>query len=92
MQTALDASVADGPSSAPGDVEGLYATLTGRMTYYSLGEFVNINTKQFQPGISFDLHERLTQSALFVQDSWRALAHADRECRVALGLHRCFHG
>ena len=73
VQTALDNSVADGPSSAPGDVEGLYATLNGRMTYYSLGQFVNINTKQFQPGITFDLHERLTQSALFVQDSWRAL-------------------
>ena len=32
-----------------------------------------MTTKQFQPGITFDLHERLTQSALFVQDSWRAL-------------------
>jgi Carboxypeptidase regulatory-like domain len=73
VQTALDNSVANGPSSAPGDVEGLYATLNGRMTYYSLGQFVNIHTKQFEPGITFDLHERLTQSALFVQDSWRAL-------------------
>jgi Carboxypeptidase regulatory-like domain len=72
VQTALDNSVATGPNSAPGDVEGLYATLTGRMTYYSLGQFVNIKTKQFQPGITFDLHERLTQAALFVQDSWRA--------------------
>ena len=72
VQTALDNSVADGPTSAAGDVEGLYATLTGRLTYYSLGEFVNIQTKQFQPGISFDLHERLTQSAVFVQDQWRA--------------------
>lgn len=72
VQTALDNSVADGPSNAPGDVEGLYATLTGRMTYYSLGEFVNTQTKQFEPGITFDLHERLTQSALFVQDAWRA--------------------
>lgn len=59
------------PSSAVGDVEGLYATLNGRMTYYSLGEFVNARTKQFQPGISFNLHERLTQSALFALDSWR---------------------
>ena len=72
VQSALDASVADGPSSAPGDVEGLYATLNGRLSSYSLGQFVNINTKQFQPGISFNLHERLTQSAVFVQDSWKA--------------------
>jgi hypothetical protein len=59
------------PSSAPSDVEQLYATLNGRMTYYSLGEFVNVKTKQFQPGISFNLHERLTQAALFAMDSWR---------------------
>jgi len=72
VQTSLDNSVMDGPTSAAGDVEGLYATLTGRMNYYSLGEFVNIHTKQFQPGISFNLHERLTQSAVFIQDSWRA--------------------
>jgi hypothetical protein len=52
-------------------VEGLYATLTGRMTYYSLGEFVNAKTKEFQPGVSFDLHERLNQTALFVEDSWK---------------------
>ena len=64
---------ANAPASAVGDVEGLYATLNGRMTYYSLGEFVNYRTKQFQPGISFDLHERLNQTALFVQDSWKAL-------------------
>jgi len=62
---------ANAPASAVGDVEGLYATLTGRMTYYSLGEFVNTKTKQFQPGISFNLHERLNQTALFFQDSWR---------------------
>jgi hypothetical protein len=72
VQTALDNSVADGPTSATGDVEGLYATLNGRLTYYSLGQFVNIKTKQYQPGIAFDLHERLTQSAVFVQDQWRA--------------------
>ncbi len=72
VETALNNSVADGPTSAAGDVQGLYATLNGRMTYYSLGEFVNQQTKQFQPGITFDLHERLTQSALFVQDQWRA--------------------
>jgi hypothetical protein len=72
VQTALDNSVADGPTSATGDVEGLYATLNGRMTYYSLGEFVNTHTKQYQPGITFDLHERLTQTAVFVQDQWRA--------------------
>ena len=59
------------PSSAPGDVEGLYATLTGRMTYYSLGEFVNTKTKQFEPGISFNLHEKLNQTALFIEDSWK---------------------
>ncbi len=62
---------ANAPSYATGDVEGLYATLNGRMTYYSLGEFVNAQTKKFEPGISFDLHERLTQSALFAMDSWR---------------------
>jgi hypothetical protein len=62
---------ANAPASAVGDVEGLYATLTGRMTYYSLGEFVNAKTKQFQPGISFDLHERLNQTALFFEDSWK---------------------
>lgn len=62
---------ANAPSSAVGDVEGLYATLNGRMTYYSLGQFINAQTKQFEPGISFNLHERLTQSALFIVDSWR---------------------
>ncbi|MFZ0272528.1 MAG: TonB-dependent receptor [Acidobacteriaceae bacterium] len=62
---------ANAPASATGDVEGLYATLNGRMTYYSLGQFVNAKTKQFQPGISFDLHERLNQTALFFADSWR---------------------
>lgn len=62
---------ADAPASAVGDVEGLYATLNGRMTYYSLGQFVNAKTKQFEPGISFDLHERLTQSALYAEDAWR---------------------
>lgn len=72
VQTPLDNSVADGPTSAAGDVEGLYATLTGRMDYYSLGEFVNIKTQQFQPDISFNLHEKLTQAAVFFQDSWRA--------------------
>lgn len=60
------------PSNAPGDVQGLYATLNGRLSYYSLGEFVNPHTKQFQTGISFNLDERLTQSALFIEDSWRA--------------------
>src|SRR5262249_27242953 len=62
---------ADAPASSVGDVEGLYATLTGRMTYYSLGEFVNAKTKEFQPGVSFDLHERLNQTALFIEDSWK---------------------
>jgi outer membrane receptor protein involved in Fe transport len=41
------------------------------MTYYSLGQFVNTKTKQFQPGISFDLHEKLNQTALFLEDSWK---------------------
>jgi hypothetical protein len=59
------------PTNAVGDVEGLYATLTGRLTYYSLGEFVNTSNKQFQPGISFDLHERLNQSAVFFEDAWK---------------------
>ncbi|RRA50218.1 TonB-dependent receptor [Acidipila sp. EB88] len=69
---ALTTPVADGPTSAVSDVEGLYATLTGRMTYYSLGQFVNAQTKQFSPGVSFNLHERLNQTALFVEDAWRA--------------------
>jgi len=68
---ALQNSVNDGPSSAFTDVKGLYATLNGRMTYYSLGEFVDTKTKQFQPGISFNLHERLNQTALFIEDSWK---------------------
>jgi hypothetical protein len=72
VETALNNSVADGPTSASSDVQGLYATLNGRMTYYSLGEFVNTQTKQYQPGISFNLHERLTQAAVFIQDQWRA--------------------
>ncbi len=72
VATSLDSSLGpNAPASAPGDVEGLYATLTGRMTYYSLGEFVNAKSKQFQPGISFDLHERLNQTALFFEDSWK---------------------
>jgi hypothetical protein len=62
---------ANAPSSAVGDVQGLYATLTGRLTYYSLGQFVNAKTKQFSPGISFDLHERLNQTAVFFEDSWK---------------------
>lgn len=72
VTSALDNSLSpNAPSSATGDVEGLYATLNGRMTYYSLGQFVNAKTKQFQPGISFNLDERLTQSAVFAMDSWR---------------------
>jgi hypothetical protein len=47
VETALNDSVVDGPTSAATDVQGLYATLNGRMTYYSLGEFVNTQTKQF---------------------------------------------
>lgn len=75
VQTSLDDSLngKNAPASATGDVEGLYATLNGRMTYYSLGQFVNAQTKQFQPGISFNLHERLNQTALFAEDSWRIL-------------------
>lgn len=72
VQGSLDASVANGPNSAIADVEQLYAMLNGRVTYYSLGQFVNNKTKQFQPGISFNLHEKLTQVALFAQDSWKA--------------------
>ena len=74
VTTALANAVpANAPASAIGDVQGLYATLNGRMTYYSLGEFVNYKTKQFQPGISFNLHERLNQTAFFFQDSWRVM-------------------
>lgn len=67
----VNSLVANAPSSAVGDIEGLYATLNGRMSSYSLGEFVNARTKQFEPNISFNLHERLTQSALFALDSWQ---------------------
>lgn len=59
------------PSSAVGDVEGLYATLTGRISSYYNSIYVNQKTKQYQSGISFNLHERLTQSALYLQDSWK---------------------
>jgi Carboxypeptidase regulatory-like domain len=62
---------ANPPPNEVSDVEGLYATLTGRLTYYSLGQFVNTSTKQFQPGISFDLHEKLNQTAVFFEDSWK---------------------
>ncbi len=79
---------ANAPSSAASDVEGLYATLNGRMTYYSLGEFVNTQSKQFEPGISFNLHERLTQSALFAMDSW----HVTPELTVNYGLRWDFTG
>jgi hypothetical protein len=70
----LDTSVAvaNGPTSDQGDVENLYALLNGRVGDYSLGQFVNNKTKEFQPGISFNLHEKLTQFALFAQDSWKA--------------------
>ncbi len=72
VSTSLDNSLpSNAPSSAPGDVGGLYATLNGRMTGYYLGEFVNATNKQFQPGISFNLHERLDQAAVYLQDSWR---------------------
>lgn len=73
VQNALDSAIpaSQRPTYANGDIEGLYATLAGRMTYYSLGEFLNAKTKQYQPGISFDLHEKLNQTALFIEDSWR---------------------
>jgi hypothetical protein len=71
-QAPIDAAVADGPTNATSDAEGLYATLAGHLNYYSLGEFVNIHTKQYQQNISFNLHEKLTQAAAFFQDSWRA--------------------
>ncbi|RXS98165.1 carboxypeptidase regulatory-like domain-containing protein [Silvibacterium dinghuense] len=73
-QDGVDNLVAsDGPTGATSDVEGLYATLTGRMTYYSLGEFVNAKTKQFQTGQAFNLHERLNQTAFFIEDQWKAM-------------------
>jgi hypothetical protein len=72
--TTLDNSpaVLNGSQTDKALVESLYATLNGRVDYYSLGQFVNSQTKQFQPGISFNLHEKLTQVALFAQDSWKA--------------------
>jgi len=72
VQGSLDASVANGPNSAKSDVEALYATLTGRLSSYSYGQFVDYKTHQFNPKVAFDLHEKLTNVALFVQDSWKA--------------------
>jgi hypothetical protein len=73
VQNALDNSLpSNAPSSAAGDVEGLYSTLTGRMTYYSRGEFINAKTKKYEQGISFNLHEKLNQTALFIEDAWKA--------------------
>jgi hypothetical protein len=69
--TSTGVPAGDLPGSAVGDVEGLYATLTGRMNYYDLGQFINIKTKQFQPDITFNLHEKLTQYAVFAMDSWK---------------------
>lgn len=72
VQAALDASVANGLNADKGDVEGLYATLTGRISSYSYGQFVNYKTKVFDPQISFDLDEKLTTAAIFFTDSWKA--------------------
>ena len=73
VSTPLDAAIPAGaPTSVQGDVEGLYSTLTGRISGIYNSIYLNTQTKQYQPGISFDLHERLTQSALFFEDSWRA--------------------
>ena len=69
----LDGSpaVTNGPSTDASDVENLYSTLNGRVNFYQEGQFVDSKTKQFHRGISFDLHEKLTQVALFAQDSWK---------------------
>jgi hypothetical protein len=73
VQDALDSAIPSSqrPTYANGDIEGLYATLAGRMTYYSLGEFIDAKDKKYKQGISFDLHEKLNQTALFIEDSWR---------------------
>ena len=72
VQNALDNSLVNPPSYAASDVEGLYATLNGRMTGYSLGQFINTKTKEYDPSVTFDLHERLNQTALFIEDAWKA--------------------
>lgn len=85
----LDGAVpANAPASAQGDVQGLYATLTGRINYVTDSEFLNTQTKQYTPGISFDLHERLTQSALFIEDAWRVRP----DLTLNLGLRWDFTG
>jgi hypothetical protein len=73
VQDALDSAIPEGqrPDYANSDMEGLYATLAGRMTYYSLGEFIDAKDKKYKPGVSFDLHEKLNQTALFIEDAWK---------------------
>lgn len=73
---AVDAQVTTngtaGSSTAESDVESLYATLDGRVSSYAYGQFVNSRTKIYSPDVSFDLHEKLTQAAVFAQDQWKA--------------------
>lgn len=61
----------DAPASVPSDIEGLYATLTGRIDYLNEQRPLNVATQQYTAYGSFNLHERLTNSALFAQDSWK---------------------
>lgn len=71
VATTLDAPLPpDAPSSAPADVQSLYATLTGRVNYYDEGEYVNPITKQYQAGTPYTDRTRLTESALFIEDAW----------------------
>ncbi len=73
LKAAIPTADKDTPASVQGDIESLYATLTGRVSNYTNSEYVNLQTKNYQSGISFNLHERRTQAALFVMDTWRAL-------------------
>lgn len=86
--TALNSAIpANAPASVPGDTQALYATLTGRINLVQQPEFLNIYTGQY--GINgFNLHERLTNSALFFEDSWKV----NSELTLNYGLRWDFIG